>query len=75
MLEKLILNTVDFRYRVEDENRLLIYNVRTSEMIFVIGKVKKYILSKLNNSSESITLAKEYISYLLDKKILLHSER
>ncbi len=73
MLEKLSLNVKDYRFRNEDENRLLIYNVRTAEMIFVIGKVKNYIEDLLSTNSTDIMLSKPYVDYLVNKNILIKS--
>lgn len=73
MLEKLSLNVKDYRFRNEDENRLLIYNVRTAEMIFVIGKFKQYIEDLLSTNSTDITLSKPYVDYLVNKNILIKS--
>lgn len=73
MLEKLSLNVKDYRFRNEDENRLLIYNVRTAEMIFVIGKVKQYIEDLLSTNSTDIMLSKPYVDYLVNKNILIKS--
>lgn len=73
MLEKLSLNVKDYRFRNEDENRLLIYNVRTAEMIFVIGKVKQYIEDLLSTNSADIMLSKPYVDYLVNKNILIKS--
>ena len=73
MLEKLSLNVKDYRFRNEDENRLLIYNVRTAEMIFVIGKAKQYIEDLLSTNSTDIMLSKPYVDYLVNKNILIKS--
>lgn len=71
MLEKLNLNLKDYRFRNEDENRLLIYNVRTAEMIFVNGKVKDYIEDLLFTNRTNVMLSKPYIDYLVNKNILI----
>lgn len=73
MLEKLNLNLKDYRFRSEDENRLLIYNVRTAEMIFVVGKVKDYIEDLLYTNKTDIMLPKRYVDYLVNKDILIKS--
>ncbi len=71
MLEKLNLNLKDYRFRNEDENRLLIYNVRTAEMIFVNGKVKDCIEDLLSTNRTDVMLSKPYIDYLVNKNILI----
>ena len=73
MLEKLNLNLKDYRFRNEDENRLLIYNVRTAEMIFVNGKVKYCIEDLLSTNRTDVMLSKPYIDYLVNKNILIKS--
>lgn len=71
MLEKLNLNLKDYRFRNEDENRLLIYNVKTAEMIFVNGKVKDCIEDLLSTNRTDVMLSKPYIDYLVNKNILI----
>ena len=71
MLEKLNLNLKDYRFRNEDENRLLIYNVKTAEIIFVNGKVKDCIEDLLSTNRTDVMLSKPYIDYLVNKNILI----
>ena len=71
MLEKLNLNLKDYRFRNENENRLLIYNVKTAEMIFVNGKVKDCIEDLLSTNRTDVMLSKPYIDYLVNKNILI----
>ena len=71
MLEKLNLNLKDYRFRNEDENRLLIYNVKTAEMIFVNGKVKDCIEDLLSTNRTDVMLSKPYIDSLVNKNILI----
>ena len=47
MLEK--INIIDYRFRNEGEDILLVFNVITSEMLFLRGNSKDYVLSLLKN--------------------------
>ena len=68
MLER--INKVDYRYRIEDENTLLALNVITSEMLFLKGKTKQYIIDLLNEKNpENINEKNRRI--LKEKKIII----
>lgn len=72
MLER--LNIIDFRYRKENEDTLLGYNVITAQMYFFKGNVKAYIESLINNTPNIIVLENKYINYLIDNNILIRSD-
>ena len=41
------INKYDFRYRIEKDGKLLMYNVITAKMYFFVGKTKQYLLNIL----------------------------
>ena len=67
MLER--INNNDFRFRLEDENTLLALNVITSEMIFLRGSSKEYIMDLLNNKSPR-KISENNMNILKNKKII-----
>ena len=42
------INKYDFRYRIEKDGKLLMYNVITAKMYFFVGKTKQYLLNYTN---------------------------
>lgn len=64
------INKRDYRYRIENEQFLLAYNVITNKMYFFKGNTKQYIESKLYGA-ESVELEKKYIDYLISNSILI----
>ncbi|MBR3249626.1 MAG: hypothetical protein IKF83_02885 [Clostridia bacterium] len=69
MLER--INIEEYRFREEGENLLLAFNVITSEMFFLKGKSKDYIISLLNNSKYDGKINRKNLEMLKDKKIIL----
>ncbi len=67
------LNRNDFRYREEDENTILAYQVIFHKMYFLKGNTKKYIEEKLKGND--IDLDKKYIDYLKEERILLGGKK
>ena len=50
------INKYDFRYRIEKDGKLLMYNVITAKMYFFVGKTKQYLLNILYNKPNNIIL-------------------
>ena len=69
----LALNTKDFRFRVENEDILLAYDVIKNNMYFFKGKTKEY-LEKMINKQEPILLDKKYVSYLVKNNVLIEGD-
>lgn len=67
------INRIDFRYRLENENVLLAYQVINHRMYFFKGNTKKYIENKLKEKESS--LDKKYIDYLLNEGILIGGKK
>lgn len=68
------INKVDYRYRLENDEYLLAYNVITNKMYFFKGNTKKYLESMLYNKSP-INLESKYINYLINNNILKGEEK
>lgn len=64
------INKTDFRYRIEENEKLLAYNVVTAKMYFFTGNTKEYLLNKLYDKESNIELEEKYINYLLENSIL-----
>lgn len=64
------INKYDFRYRIEKDGKLLMYNVITAKMYFFVGKTKQYLLNILYNKPNNIMLEEKYINYLLENNIV-----
>ncbi len=71
MLER--VNMLDYRFREEDENTLLVFNVITSEMIFLHGSSKDYITALLNNKEYKGKINDKNLEILKNKKIIIGS--
>lgn len=69
----LALNAKDFRFRIEDENILLAYDVIKNNMYFFKGKTKQY-LENLINKETPILLDEKYINFLLKNNVLIKGE-
>ncbi len=67
------INQKDFRFRRENDDILLGYNVITNKMFFFKGNTKKYIEAKLNHE-DTIFLEDKYMKYLLNNKILIEGD-
>ena len=67
------LNRKDYRYRIENHSYLLAYNVITNKMYFFKGKVKEYLITKINENKD-LSLEKKYLDYLMDQDILVKGE-
>ncbi len=69
MLER--INNIDYRFRIEDDNTLLAFNVITFEMTFLKGLTKDYIIKLLNNEVYNGTISDKNIKILKNKKIII----
>lgn len=69
MLER--INNIDYRYRIEDDNTLLAFNVITFEMTFLKGLTKDYIIKLLNNEEYNGTISDKNMNILKNKKIII----
>lgn len=64
------INKTDFRYRIDKDEKLLVYNVITAKMYFFTGNTKEYLLNKLYDKTNNVELEEKYINYLLESNIL-----
>jgi len=62
---------VDFRYRNENAETLLAFNVTTSEIIFIRGNSKEYIESILNEEPYRGSINNKNIELLKRKGIIV----
>ncbi len=69
MLEK--VNNIDYRFRKEEKNILLAFNVITSEMFFLKGNSKDYVTALLNNQKYNGKISDKNVEILKNKKIIL----
>lgn len=66
-----LINNNDYRFRQEGENILLAFNVVTSEMFFLRGNTKEYIISLLNGQKYNKKIDNKNIEFLKNKKIII----
>ncbi len=64
------INKIDYRYRIDNDEKLLAYNVITAKMYFFTGNTKEYLLNKLYDKTNGIKIEEKYINYLLENNIL-----
>ncbi len=65
----LALNNKDFRFRKEDDNTLLAYDVIHNKMFFLKGNTKIFI-EELMNGKNTSKLDDKYINYLIENGII-----
>lgn len=73
MLEKLKFNSKLFRYRNENDEQLLLYNVKYGQIYLIKGKAKKIILSyieKQQKNDKQLSIDNKYIEFFKKNKIL-----
>lgn len=73
MLEKLKFNSKLFRYRNENDEQLLLYNVKYGQIYLIKGKAKKFILSyieKQQKNDKQLSIDNKYIEFFKENKIL-----
>ncbi len=63
-----------FRFREEDENRILIYNLRKGSIYFLTGEMKELICKFKNNKRVLVNQEDKRMDYLLKQKIILAGE-
>ena len=69
----LALNNIDFRFRKEDDDTILAYDVIRNNMYFLKGNTGKYIENLMNNQKPT-HLEDKYIKYLIEKKIIIEGD-
>lgn len=65
------LNKLEYKFRDELDNKLLAYNVITSNMYFLSGNTKKFIQNMIDNKRQDVNLEDKYIEYLKNKRIII----
>lgn len=64
------INIKDYRFRNEKEDTMLVFNVITSEMIFLKGKSKEFIQNLLENKESNEKISEKNLEILKNKKII-----
>lgn len=65
------LNELIYKFRDELDDKLLAYNVITSDMYFFSGSTKKFIKNILDNKKQDVKLEDKYLTYLKNKSIII----
>ena len=69
MLEKLEFNSNLYRYRLENDEQLLLYNVTNGQIYMIKGNSKKFLLDKINNKNPDI-IENKYLEFFIKNNIL-----
>ena len=72
MLGEVTYNFSQYKYRLEDENRLLLYHPRTGNIIMVHGKTRDFLLWIIDSKDNlSVDLEDKYVKYFIQNGILI----
>lgn len=74
MLVEVIFNHDSYKYRTENEDKLLLYNPRTGNLFFITGNSKELLLKIINRQVCSVDESNKYIKFFISNKILLRRE-
>jgi hypothetical protein len=74
MLEVVEFNKKLYRYREEDKDTLILYNLRTGDMHFVIGSAKIMLQRFESEDNIEVSLDEKLIQYLKLIKVLKAKE-
>lgn len=70
MLEKLEFNCNLYRYRLENDEQLLLYNVKSGQIYIIKGNPQKFLLDKINNKNQNIIIENKYIEFFIKNNVL-----
>ena len=65
------LNVIEYKFRDELDDKLLAYNVITSDMYFFNGNTRRFIKNIISNKKQDIKLESKYLTYLKNKRIII----
>lgn len=72
MLDEVIFNYQMYKFRMEDDDRMLLYQPRTGKMFFVKGNTRKMLYQIIKETNGvKVNTDNKYISYFLTQNILL----
>ena len=75
MLGEVIFNFKKYKYRMEDKNKLLLYNPRNSGIFLVSGVTCQKLCNIIaSNGFVQVDTDDKYISYFLKKEILMRRD-
>lgn len=70
MLEKLKFNQDLYKFRMENQDQLLLYNVTNGQIFLVEGNTKDYLMNNINNEKQNITIENKYLDFFMKNDIL-----
>ena len=62
---------IEYKFRDELDDKLLAYNVITSDMYFFNGNTRRFIKNIISNKKQDIKLESKYLTYLKNKRIII----
>ncbi len=65
------LNVIEYKFRDELDDKLLAYNIITSDMYFFSGNTRRFIKNIISNKKQDIKLESKYLTYLKNKRIII----
>lgn len=71
MLDIVRFNYNEYRFREENEELILVYNVRRGTMIFLSGEIKKFINGFSEKEFQTADLCDKRIDYLVKIGVLI----
>ena len=69
MLER--INNIDYKFRVEDDETLLAFNIITSEMYFLRGNTKEFLIKLINGEKYKGKIDGKNIKFLKEKSLII----
>lgn len=70
MLEELKFNQDLYKFRMENQDQLLLYNVTNGQIFLVEGNTKDYLMNNINNEKQNITIENKYLDFFMKNDIL-----
>ena len=70
MLEELKFNQDLYKFRMENQDQLLLYNVTNGQIFLVEGNTKDYLMNNINNEKQNITIENKYLDFFIKNDIL-----
>ena len=70
MLEELKFNQDLYKFRMENQDQLLLYNVTNGQIFLVEGNTKDYLMNNINNERQNITIENKYLDFFIKNDIL-----
>lgn len=70
MLEELKFNQNLYKYRLENQEQLLLYNVTNGQIFLVEGNTKDFLVNTINNKPSETLIENKYINFFKKYNIL-----